>query len=168
MRVRKGTAEKTVKLSGCLLAVDVGIRTGFAVYDETGTLVQYGSHNYGSVSRLKQAAWGHLSEIRNLHVLVLEGGGTLAEVWQHTAQKRGIRVIQLYAETWRKDLLYQREQRTGKMAKSFAEEVARKVIRESNLPAPKALRHDAAEAILVGKWAIFYGGVSGDLQKEGE
>ncbi len=151
--------ERIETLAGSLLAVDVGIRTGFAVFEATGKLIRFGSHNYGSVTRLRQAVWRHLAEIENLKYLVLEGGGRLATIWQQVAEKQEVHVLQLYAETWRKDLLYPREQRNGKMAKSNADDAARKIIRESKLPLPSSLRHDAAEAILVGKWAILYGNI---------
>lgn len=39
-----------------LLAVDVGVRTGLALYGDAGRLRWYRSHNLGSIARLKRAA----------------------------------------------------------------------------------------------------------------
>ena len=41
---------------------------------------------------------------------------------------------------------------SGTQAKQTADELARRVINWSEAPRPTSLRHDAAEAILVGLW----------------
>jgi len=41
----------------------------------------------------------------------------------------------------------------GLQAKNHANDLARRVITGSGLPRPKALRHDTAEAVLIGLWA---------------
>jgi len=56
-------------------------------------------------------------------------------------------------EEWRASLLPPWARRTGEDAKAAAEELARKVIERSGAKRPTSLRHDAAEAILVGVWA---------------
>ena len=70
------------------------------------------------------------------------------------AEKKGIPVTQISAEQWRKDLLLPRQQRSGKQAKLVADELAREIIAKSAVSKPTSLRHDAAEAILIGTWAI--------------
>jgi hypothetical protein len=85
--------------------------------------------------------------------VVIEGGGPFAEIWQKTAERQGLEIRQVYAEEWREALLLPRQQRTGKQAKQVADALARKVIEDSGLAKPTSLRHDAAEAILVGWWA---------------
>jgi len=137
-----------------LLAIDCGLKTGLALYDLTGRLLWYRSHNFGNRTRLKKAAWQILSEIEGLTRLVVEGGGSLAEIWLKEAGKRGLPVILVQAEQWRKDLLLPRQQRSGKQAKQVAEELARELIEKSAAAKPTALRHDTAEAILVGWWAV--------------
>jgi hypothetical protein len=86
--------------------------------------------------------------------LILEGGGPLANIWQHEAQRSRIAVRLVAAEEWRQTLLYPRQQRSGRVAKQVAEDLARRVIAWSQAPRPTSLRHDAAEAILVGLWAV--------------
>lgn len=56
------------------------------------------------------------------------------------------------AEDWRASLLYPREQRSGIDAKRTADVLARRVIEWSRAPRATSLRHDAAEAILIGFW----------------
>jgi hypothetical protein len=135
-----------------LLAIDIGLKAGFALFDQKGKLLRYGSHNFGAVARLKRAAWTMLREPEGISHLILEGGGSLAQVWLRAAEKQDIAVRVVSAEMWRKDLLWIREQRSGVQAKANADDLARAVISWSGLSEPKNLRHDAAEAILVGFW----------------
>ena len=53
-----------------LLAVDLGLKTGLAVFGEDGKLVRYRSQNYGTVARLKKAAWGELSSVEDYAALL--------------------------------------------------------------------------------------------------
>lgn len=137
-----------------LLAVDVGLRVGLASFGRDGRLQRYRSHNFGAPARLKRGAAAILDEYPDLAWLVIEGGGPLAEVWEREAGRRQIAVRLVTAETWRARLLYDREQRSGLQAKQNADELARKVIAWSGAPRPTSLRHDAAEAILIGLWGV--------------
>ncbi len=137
-----------------LLAVDVGVRCGLALYGDDGRLRWYRSHNFGSAARLRRAIPSILSELDEPAWLILEGGGTLAEYWKHEARRRGIRVRIVAAEDWRRRLLLPRDQRSGRDAKRHADGAAKRVIAWSGAKRPKALRHDAAEAILVGLWGV--------------
>jgi len=137
-----------------LLAVDLGLKTGIALYGEDGRLRWFRSKNFGTTARLKRAVYGLLKEIPDLAMLVIEGGGGIAEIWENEAQRRGIAVRRIAAEDWRKDLLYPREQRSGAMAKGRAARLADAVIAGSGLRRPTAPRHDAAEAILIGLWGV--------------
>lgn len=136
-----------------LLAVDLGLRTGLALYGEDGRLLWYRSQNFGSAPRLRRAVPALLGEA-GLAWLVLEGGGPLADIWEREAARRGIPVLRIGAETWRERLLLPREQRTGKQAKGNADGLARRVIEWSGAPRPTSLRHDAAEAVLAGLWGV--------------
>jgi hypothetical protein len=138
---------------GELLAVDLGLRAGLARFGGDGRLLSYRSHNFGSLARLRRGAPALLAEGGGLTHLVVEGGGDIAEVWLRAAERRGLAVLQIGAEAWRERLLYPREQRSGEQAKQHADELARRVIAWSGAPRPTSLRHDAAEAILIGLWA---------------
>lgn len=137
-----------------LLAVDVGIRTGLAAYRDDGHLIWYRSQNFGAAARLKRAIPALLHEAFDPAEVVLEGGGPLVEHWTTMSERHGARVLRVSAEAWRSFFLLSREQRSGEQAKRVADGVARRVIEWSNAPRPTSLRHDAAEAILIGLWGV--------------
>lgn len=141
-----------------LLAVDLGLRTGLALYGGDGRLRWYRSQNFGTNARLRRGAFGVLKDVPGVEHLVLEGGGTLADLWAKEGERRGLRVRVVDAETWRRALLYPRERRSGAEAKAAADGLARQVIAWSGAARPTSLRHDAAEAILVGLWGVVKAG----------
>ncbi len=141
-----------------LLAVDLGLRTGLALFGSEGRLLWYRSQNFGTATRLRRAVHGLLHTLPDLRWLILEGGGNLAEIWTREAERRGIAVRQIAAERWRRELLYAREQRSGMQAKQHAAELARRIIERSAAPRPTSLRHDAAEAIAIGFWGVLHVG----------
>jgi hypothetical protein len=135
------------------LSIDCGLKTGIALFTLSGQLIWYRSQNYGSRQRLKKAAFSLLKEINGLSHLVIEGGGTLAEIWLREGERRKLTTRVVHAEDWRKELLLPRQQRSGRQAKQVADELAREIIEKAGIAKPTSLRHDAAEAILVGWWA---------------
>lgn len=137
-----------------LLAIDLGLKAGLALYGDDGRLIWYRSKNFGSAARLKRGVRGILGDIPDLAWLVIEGGGHLADIWIREGQRQGLHIKQVSAETWRKELLLPRQQRSSAKAKGSADEMARRVIAWSAAPRPTSLRHDAAEAILIGLWAV--------------
>lgn len=136
-----------------LLAVDVGVRTGLALYGADGRLRWYRSQNLGSIARLRRAAPAFVTE-HGASVVVAEGGGRVADVWEAACERLGVEYLRVSAERWRAELLLARDQRTGEDAKRTADTIARRVIEWSGAPRPTSLRHDAAEAILVGLWGV--------------
>ena len=151
---------------GSLLAVDLGFKTGLALFAENGRLLWYRSHNFGTTERLRHGVPGILNAVSDLTALVIEGGGNLAIVREKEAERRGINLIRISAEKWRQLFLYDREQRSGTDAKKYAGEMARRVIAWSAAPRPTALRHDAAEAIMSGLWGLLHLGWLAELPKE--
>jgi hypothetical protein len=149
-----------------LLAVDLGVRTGLALYGRDGRLRWYRSHNFGSAARLRRGARALLAEIPGVSWLVMEGGGDLADIWAEHANRLAIEVRQISAGTWREAFLYPREQRSGPQAKQTANMLARRVIDWAGAPRPTSLRHDAAEAILVGLWGVLHLGWLDSLPPE--
>jgi len=136
-----------------LLAIDLGLRCGWAAFDETGRLLGYGSRHFGTRAALRKAVPQILAQYPHLVRLVVEGGGDLFVLWEKEAARRGIAVRQVMGEQWRASVLPPSARRTGEDAKAAAEELAREVIERSGAKRPTSLRHDAAEAILVGAWA---------------
>jgi hypothetical protein len=149
-----------------LLAVDLGVRTGLALYGGDGKLVWYRSQNFGSIERLRRGTAAILHSIPDLAVVVMEGGGTIANVWEKEAERRGVAVRRLHADVWRPLFLIPRDRRTGVDAKKSAGEAARRVIEWSGAKRPVSLRHDAAEAIMVGLWGVLEFGWLEDVPQE--
>lgn len=139
-----------------LLAVDVGVRTGLASFGDDGRLRWYRSHNFGNLPRLRRALPTLLADPADLVHVVLEGGGPIAKAWETEAGKHWIEITRVTAEEWRPVFLLPREQRTGAQAKTVAQRLARVVIDWSGARKPTSLRHDAAEAILVGLWGALH------------
>lgn len=137
-----------------LLAVDAGLKTGLALYDASGRLLWYRSQNYGTAARLKRAAHGTITSVPDLEHLVVEGGGNLAEAWLREAERRGVQTRSVHAHQWRRELLVPRDRRDGARAKATAVDLAPMVIEWARGKRPTSLRHDAAEAILVGLWGL--------------
>ena len=134
-----------------LLAVDMGLRTGLAHYGPDGRLQSYRSKHFASRAELRRGVTSILREAPPLAWIWLEGGGDIAEVWEKQAAHRGIDFRQIHAHDWRPTLLLPRQQRSGEIAKRESDALARRVIGWSEIPKPKGdLRHDTAEAILIG------------------
>jgi hypothetical protein len=136
-----------------LLSIDLGLRCGWATFAEGGRLIQYGSRHFGSRASLRKAIPQILGLYPQLATLVVEGGGDLYIPWEKEAARRGIRVRQVMSQEWREALLQPYQRKSGQDAKAAADGLARDVIERSGAKRPTALRHDAAEAILVGVWA---------------
>ena len=138
--------------------MDLGVRTGLALFGDDGRVRWYRSRNFGSAARLRRAVPALLDEPGDVVRLVIEGGGPLAEPWRREAARRDVLVRQIGAEDWRRPLLLPREQRDGERAKREAGVLARRIIEWSGAARPTSLRHDAAEAVLVGLWGVLEAG----------
>lgn len=139
---------------GFLVAVDLGLRTGIAAYDRAGTLCYARARRFPSRDRLRAAVPGLLAGLRPLCWLVLEGDAALARPWVREARMCGAKVRFVKPETWRRALMPPREFRTGAMVKQHAQRRATALLAEAGRPPVVPLRHDAAEAALIGLWAL--------------
>jgi hypothetical protein len=149
-----------------LLAVDLGLRTGLAAYARDGRLRWYRSQHFGSRASLRRGAHGLLDAAPDVVHLVLEGGGPIADIWVREAVRRGLSVRRISAEDWRARFLGPNDQRGRDRSKLGADVLARRVIEWSEAPRPTSLRHDAAEAILIGLWGVLEAGWLGRLPDE--
>ena len=141
-----------------LLAVDLGLRTGLALYGPDGRLRWYRSQHYGSRAALRRGVHGLLDAEPDVAHLVLEGGGPIADIWVREGERRRIRVRQIAAEDWRARLFNPKEWRGRDRSKLSADALARRISAWSGAPGPTSLRHDAAEAILIGLWGVLEAG----------
>ena len=144
----------------------MGLRAGLALFGRDGRLIWYRSRNYGNRSRLKKAAFSVLNEASPLSVVTIEGGGEHATPWIQEIERRGLQLVQIGAERWRKELLLDRHRRHGAEAKAHADTLARKIIAFSGAKRPTSLRHDAAEAICVGFWSVQHLGWLKDIPSD--
>ncbi len=137
-----------------LLAIDLGVRTGLALFNSDCKLEWYRSQNYGNKERLSRDVYSILKNIPELRLIIIEGGGPLFKIWKKEAIRLDIELRQVQAHEWRKDMLYKREQRNKKMAKQHAIQYASKVIEKLSATKPVSLTDDVAEAILTGYWVL--------------
>lgn len=151
---------------GRLLAVDAGLRAGLAIFGADGRLESYRSTNFGSHQRLKRGVYGVMRGIDGLTDVVVEGGGQIADPWLREIDRRELRGTRVDAGVWREVLLLPRDRRSGVDAKEQADVVARRVIEWSGAARPTSLRHDAAEAVLVGLWGVLEAGWLDEVPRE--
>jgi len=137
-----------------LLAVDVGLHTGLALFSAQPQLLWYRSHHISAPAKLKKVISKLLREHPRPNYLLLEGGGPLAELWLSEAEKLSIDANQIHAQQWRERLFYARQYRNGPQAKREADGLARQVIELLGGKKPTSLRHDTAEAILIGIYGL--------------
>lgn len=149
MKSAESKAEEAV-----LLAVDAGLRSGLAWFAEDGRVLGYRSTNFGSLHRLKKAVPGILAEFPSLEYLVVEGPRPFDHIWTKIGEKKDLYCRVVPVDTWRKAVLSPGEQRSGCKAKLSAQEKAREIIRQAGAALPTSLNHDAAEAVLIGLWAV--------------
>jgi len=135
-----------------LPAVGPGLTTGLVLCDRCGRFRRYRSQNYGNLSRPRRAVCGLLGSTPDLGLILLEGGCDIAALPERETSRRGVTVMRISAETWRRLILYPREQRSGTEAKNRSKDLARKIIEWSGIRLLKSLRHHTAEAILIGLW----------------
>src|SRR5690242_126680 len=100
-----------------LLAIDLGLRCGWAAFAGEGRLVAYGSRHFANRATLRRAVPQILREYPELALLVVEGGGELFVPWEKEAARRGIALKQVMGEDWRKALLLPYQRRSGADAK---------------------------------------------------
>jgi hypothetical protein len=117
-------------------------------------MLWFKSQNFGNKARLKKAIPWILNLEDEIDYIVIEGGGPLRKLWDAQLEKRNISVMNIMAEDWRKDLLLDREQRKGKNAKAYAIRYAENYLTKTALKKTSELNVNAAEAILIGIWAM--------------
>ncbi|MDD3130933.1 MAG: hypothetical protein PHN94_03835, partial [Bacteroidales bacterium] len=81
-------------------------------------------------------------------------GGPLLKLWDAYLEKRNIEVLHIMAEEWRRALLLSREQRKGAQAKENAVRYAGIIIQKISNQKTLVTNNNAAEAILIGTWAM--------------
>jgi len=137
-----------------LLAVDAGLHTGLALYSYDGRLLWYRSHHLADQQKLKRLIAKLLRSKPLPTHIYLEGGGALAELWQREALKLERVFVQLHAAQWREQIFYARQYPSGRIAKQQALQKAIDVIDHLGHKKATGLRHDTAEAVLIGLYGL--------------
>lgn len=137
-----------------LLAVDLGINTGLALFGSDGRLYWFRSKNFGSASRLRRAIPWLLNQEKDITTVIIEGGGPLLKIWDAEFNKRNLTVLRIMADQWRQEIFYQREYRSRKDAKENAKYYATKVIEKLSEIGLTSLNENTAEAILIGLYGM--------------
>lgn len=135
-----------------LLAVDLGLNTGWSVWDEEGRLRRFESRRFPTRSKLKAGIPTILRTLPELSHIVAEGDSKLAKLWFGFYKDCETELVQ--AQDWRPDLFPLRDRRNGSIAKSHALELAAEVIKSDRVGPSSSLNHDTAEAILLGYWWV--------------
>lgn len=135
-----------------LLAVDLGVRTAWALYDTEGHLVRFESRNFGRKTKMRTGVPTVLRTLPEIEVIVAEGDARLGKLWFGCRKTWESELVS--AEVWREDLLNASQMRSGAKAKMEAIELAGRVIRHDRCGRAEGLNDDTAEAILLGYWAV--------------
>lgn len=139
--------------SGMLLAVDIGLRTAWALFDRQGRLLRYESRNFVNRTRFRSGVSAVLKTLpADIEVIVAEGDRKLARVWFDCRQDWETEVVG--AELWRREVLWPRQRRSGPQAKGAAKVLAARLVKEDVCGGSQDLNDDTAEAILLGLWAV--------------
>jgi hypothetical protein len=132
-----------------LLAVDAGLACGMACWTLDGELLWHESRHFPSLGVLRRATASFVARCPDLAWLVVEGGGPRALPWQQAATRHDAGFLLIAAEEWRYDLFSARERRPGTDFKKLA-----RIRAGALLGTGERLDHNAAEAVLFGRWAL--------------
>ena len=163
-----------------LLAVDLGLRTGFALYNDEGQLLTYENVEFGSPQELEEGALHRIREweaqfkplpnekdakptARISHIAIEGADVELRQVWReicsqsdsddntdHAAAPRQLLLVR--PEEWRADLLSSKEKRSGQKSKEAARLIARQVVADFGVCGIHQGKFptDVAEAVCLG------------------
>ena len=141
-----------------LLAIDLGLRLGWSCFQSNGQLIAYGSHHCGQANKLNAISYKALKALPFGSHIVVEGNGRLLKYWSKNAVKFDLGLTIIHAEQWRATCLSAADRQDGKLAKLAALRLAHKLIRVTAQHGAVTLRHDAAEACLIGWWGLHHVG----------
>jgi hypothetical protein len=147
-----------------LLAIDLGLRSGFAFYSAAGRLLEFACERFPSTAELPPFIRDFLASYENKYQIshiILEGDAILSKIWTDTVHEYSsqseVYVIGVSPQEWRDALLTRKERQSGKHAKTAAREISRQIMWRSGLIDSyynKPMNTDAAEAILIGYYSV--------------
>lgn len=125
-----------------LLSVDLGLRSGFAFYNSSGSLLSFAYHRFESLPKLEASVLTQLeiaSKIHDITHFALEGDNVYRSIWtsainQYAAdRKKEVDVIYVQPSEWRERILTQTERKCGKDAKCAARQICRQIMYRSGM-----------------------------------
>jgi len=174
---RVSTLDEEVKQNGIetsytqmLLAIDLGLKCGASLYDESGKLVWYEQLAFNDGDDLRNLApellvkWENLmnqnsqndnEEIKRITYLAIEGGyGEYFDAWSNASENHfaSIQVLNIRPEEWRSHLLLPKEQSNSRSCKEAARLIARQIVsRYGDMKQHKGkFKTDVAESVAMG------------------
>mmetsp|Transcript_5162 Transcript_5162/g.6316 ORF Transcript_5162/g.6316 Transcript_5162/m.6316 type:complete len:341 (+) Transcript_5162:91-1113(+) len=152
-----------------LLAVDLGLRCGASLFDDSGQLLRYEQLHFSDPEDLYAQApnlldsWvkdlnsGENNDTKEkvLSYLAIEGGGELFDAWEtslDSEDKRNIQLVSVRPEEWRAHLLSPKERTNSRSCKEAARLIARQIVAQhGNMPKHEGkFKTDAAESVSMG------------------
>lgn len=169
-------AQKREKQEGeqeLLLAIDLGLRCGASLFDDTGKLLRYEQLRFADEEDLHKRApelidsWKNDINAKNsidsnglknkniLSYLAVEGGGHLFDAWESSLEsedKKDIQLVSVRPEEWRSHLLTPKERASSRSCKEAARLIARQVVSDFGSMGDHKGRFktDAAESVAMG------------------
>lgn len=128
---------KEVPNNAVLLAVDMGLRSGFALYNSSGSLIDFTDHKFLSLPTLKESILEVLNCLSVKHHLtnfVLEGDAVYGEIWRTSIEEFGCKrneemdILFVSPSEWRESLLTLKERKSGQDAKTAARQICRQIM----------------------------------------
>jgi hypothetical protein len=148
----------------CLLAVDLGLRTGTAVLDRNGTVLAVDTWRFHDQESLTEGLTEILSTHNITHVVIEGEDRKLFYIWRRAIEKfDGVQLARVVADDWRRMLLSKKEMRDARKAKKCSRSHCETMLKHNDELRAKKLSADAAEALLVGCYAVRCTGL-GDVE----
>ena len=150
-----GEDSSTDQREPILLAVDLGLRTGTAIFDSKGSVLAIESYRFNDHDSLDRGLTEILSTHAITHVVIEGEDRKLYYIWRKAIENfEGIQLARVVADDWRRMLLLKKEMRDARKAKSAAGLIAKQILKNNEKLQGKKLSADAAEALLVGLYAV--------------
>ena len=165
--------EKQENEQELLLAIDLGLKCGASLFDDSGKLLRYEQLKFNDPKDLYDQAplliesWekdanketslnsGEQQKKKILSYLAIEGGGDLFDAWETSVDnedKKHIQLVSVRPEEWRAHLLLPKERQSSRTCKEAARLLARQVVAEcGNMDKHEGkFKTDAAESVTMG------------------
>jgi predicted phosphodiesterase len=138
-----------------LLAVDLGLRTGAALFDEDGKLLRLDSCRFVDPEGLEQGLEDLIIKSCVTHVVIEGEDRKLYNIWKNAIEKLpgDVKMARVVADDWRHDFLLKKEQKFAHKAKEAASLIAKQFLAGTDYETVK-LSVDAHEAVLIGHYSL--------------